>query len=128
MDHTQLWQDITASIQYALQPGIDHLTEERLIARSDAFLAMLPGVSGAQQLTTVAFLRHYHTTLHYELCRGARPYSSAATVAGQLHDLTRAVLVTGAAEGLSIEAAVAIALVLHTRGLAHFCALPITAA
>lgn len=128
MDHTWLWKDITASIQYAIRERLAALPEERLIARSDAFLVMLPGVTGTQQLTTAAFLRHYHTTLHYELCRGARPYSSAATVAGQLHDLTRAVLVTGAAEGLSIEAAVAIALVLHTRGLAHFCALPITAA
>ncbi len=128
MDHTQLWHDITASIQYAIQERLAGLPEEWLIARSDGMLGMLPGISGAQQLTTVAFLRHYDTTLHYELCRGMRPYSSAGTVAGQLHDLTRAVLVTGAVEGLSIEAAVAIALVLHTRGLAQFCALPITGA
>jgi len=128
MDHTQIWYDITSSVQYALQPGLDHLTEERLIARSDALLVMLPRVNGAQQLTTAGFLRRYHTTLHYELCRGMRPYSSAGTVADQLHDLTRAVLVTGATEGMSIEAAVGIALVLHTRGLTQFCALPITAA
>ncbi len=55
-------------------------------------------------------------------------YSIAATDAGQLHDLTRAVLVTGAAEGMSIEAGVGIALVLHTRGLAQFCALPVNSA
>ncbi|MDP9314879.1 MAG: hypothetical protein M3R24_29075 [Chloroflexota bacterium] len=127
MDHTQLWHDITNAIHDAVQRGLDHLTEERLIARSDAFLVLVPGISGAQLLTTAAFLRHYHMPLHAELCRGAQPYSSPATVAGQLHDLTRAVLVTGAAEGLSIEAAVGIALVLHTRGLAQFCALPVTA-
>jgi hypothetical protein len=128
MNHTRIWHDITASVQYALRPGLDQLTEERLIARSDALLSTLPGVGGAQLVTTTSFLRRYDTTLHHELCRGTRPYSSAEAVADQLHDLTRAVLVTGAAEGMSIEAAVGIALVLHKRGLVQFCALPINSA
>lgn len=128
MNHTRIWHDITASVQYALRPGLDGLTEEGLIARSDALLSMLPSVGGAQLVTTTGFLRRYDTTLHHELCRGTRPYSSAEGIADQLHDLTRAVLVTGAAEGMSIEAAVGIALVLHKRGLAQFCALPINSA
>ncbi len=128
MDHTRIWHDIMTSVQYALQEHLAGLPEERLIVRSDALLVMLPGVSGARRLTTEAFLRHYATTLHHELCHGTRPFSIAATTAGQLHDLTRAVLVTGAAEGMSIEAAVGIALVLHTRGLARFCAVPSLAA
>jgi hypothetical protein len=128
MDHSRIWHDITASVEYVLRPGLDRLTEERLIARSDALLAMLPGVGGAQLITTTGFLRRYDTTLHHELCHGTRPYSSAATAAEQLHDLTRAVLVTGAAEGMSIEAAVGVALVLHKRGIVQFCAQPIAAA
>lgn len=128
MDHTRIWHEITASVQHAVRPGLDRLTEEGLIARSDALLSMLPGVGGAQRVTTTDFLRRYNTTLHHELCRGTRPYSSAEAIADQLHDLTRAVLVTGAAEGMSIEAAVGIALVLHKRGLVQFCAVPITSA
>lgn len=128
MNHTRIWHDISASIQYALRPGIDQLTEEGLISRSDALLAMLPGVTGSQHVSTVAFLRRYDTTLHYELCRGTQPYSSSVNIVDQLHELTRAVLVTGVAEGMSIEAAVGIALVLHKRGLAQFCAVPIKAA
>ena len=128
MDHSRIWHDITASVQYALGPGLDRFTEEGLIARSDALLSMLPGVGGAQRVTTTGFLRRYDATLHHELCRGTRPYSSAAAVADQLHAVTRAVLVTGAAEGMSIEAAVGIALVLHKRWLAQFCAVPISSA
>lgn len=128
MDHTRIWHDITTSIQYALQERLVGLPEERLIARSDALLVMLPGVSGAQALTTATFLQHYDTALVHELCRGTRPYALAATDAGQLHDLTRAVLVSGVAEGISVEAAVGIALVLHTRGLTQFCAVPVNSA
>ncbi len=128
MNHTRIWHDISTSVQYALQERLPGLVEERLIARSDALLLMLPGVAGVEQLTTASFLRHYDTALYHELCRGTQLSSSATSVAGQLHDLTRAVLVAGAAEGLSSEAAVAIALVLHTRGLAQFCAVPIPAA
>lgn len=128
MDHSKIWHDITASVQYALRPGLDRRTVEGLSARSDALLSMLPGVTGAQLVTTAGFLQRYDATLHHELCRGTRPSSSAGAVADQLHELTRAVLVTGASEGMSIEAAVGIALVLHKRGLAQFCATPISSA
>lgn len=128
MDHTQLWHDITSSVEHALTARLADLSEEWLVARSDTLLAMLPGVSGAQPLTTAAFLQHNDTALYHELCRGTRPLSTATSVAGQLHDLTRAVLVSSTAQGLSIEAALGIALVLQTRGLAQFCALPMTPA
>lgn len=128
MDRTELWHDITRCVQDALHARLVGLSEDWLMARSDSLLAMKPGISGAQQLTTTDFLEHYDIALYHELCRGTLPRSTATSVASQLHDLTRAVLVSSPAEGLSIDAAVGIALVLHTRGLAQFCALPMTLA
>ncbi len=128
MNHTRIWHDIMTSVQYALGERFAELSEERLIERSDSLLAMLAGIGGAQPVTTSAFLRHYDTALHHELCRGPQPFRNATTVVEHLHDLTRAVLVSGAAEGMSIEAAVSIALVLQKRGLTQFCALPSIAA
>jgi hypothetical protein len=60
-----------------------------------------------------------------EVCRGTQPRTTAATVADELNDLTRAVILTvGTTEGISIEAAVGLALVLYKRGVARFCAVP----
>jgi hypothetical protein len=125
MDQTDLWRDITTSVQRALQARLDRRDPASLMRYSDALLATLPGVSGLPP-TTAGLLRRYHTPLHQELCRGTQPRAMAAPIADELRDLTRAVLVTiGTTEGVSIEAAVGLALVLYTRGVAPFCALPI---
>ena len=76
-------------------------------------------------VTTAAVLGRYHLRLRQELCRGNQPRVTGATVEDELRELTRAVLVTaGAREGVSVEAAVGLALVLYNRGVAPFCALP----
>jgi hypothetical protein len=124
MYQTTIWHDVTTAVDHAVREHLDRLPEVMLMQHSDGLLARLPGVGGARLVTTSAFLQHYHVTLHDELCRGTHPHSVAATAAGQLHDLTRAVLVSGAAEGMSIEAAVGIALVLYKRGVMPFCAQP----
>jgi hypothetical protein len=127
MNHTRLWHDLTTAIQDAVRDHRDRLPEGALVHHSDALLAMLPRSAGAQPTTTAAFLRQHATPLHAALCRGQQPRILAATVAEQLHASTRAVLLAGVGTGMSIEAAVAVALVLYTRGVASFCALPAVA-
>ena len=125
MAQTDLWRDITTTVQRALDARLDQLTEAGLVRHSDALLAQLAGLRGAQQLTTRVLLRRYHTPLHHELCHGQHPRTAGARITDELCELTRAMLVTvGATEGVSIEAAVGLALVLHTRGIAPFCAVP----
>ncbi len=124
MDQTDIWRDITTSVQRALQEQLDRLNEAGLVRHSDALLATLPRGGGSPP-TTAGFLGRYHTPLHQEVCRGNQPRATAATVADELHELTRAVLVTvGTREGISIDTAVGLALVLYTRGVAPFCARP----
>ena len=118
-------QDITSSVEQALHERLDVLNEAAMVRRSDALLATLPSVGGSQLATTPMLLRRYHTRLHHELCLGSQRRVAATTVQDELHDLTRAVLVTiGVGEGVSIEAAVGMARVLYKHGVAPFCALP----
>ncbi len=125
MNQTTIWHDITTTVQRALDARLDQRTEAGLVRHSDALLAQLAGLRGSQQLTTRVLLRRYATPLHHELCRGPHPRDQGASITDALCELTRAVLVTvGATEGVSIEAAVGLALVLHTRGIAPFCAMP----
>ena len=123
MDQTDIWRDITTSVQQALDVRLDLLSEASLVQRSDALLTRLPRITGSQTATTAVFLGRYHTVLHQELCRAQQPRSLAATVEDELRELTRAVLVTvGIGEGVSVEAAVGLALVLFKRGVVPFCA------
>ena len=123
MDQTDIWRDITTSVNQALEVRLELLNEVSLVQRSDALLARLPGVTGARVATTALLLRRYHTGLHRELCRVRQPRTRPATVEDALRELTRAVLVTvGIGEGVSVEAAVAMALVLNKRGIVPFCA------
>ncbi len=125
MNQTTIWHDITTTVQRALAARLDRLTEAGLVHHSDALLTQLAGLRGAQQLTTRILLRRYDTPLHHELCRGQHPRAGGANVTEELCDLTRAVLVTvGATEGMSIEAAVGLALVLYKRGVVSFCTQP----
>src|SRR4051794_24708224 len=126
MYQTDLLHQITTSVHRAIDVRLDLLDEGSLMQRSDALLAGLPGVTGAQVVTTAALLGRYHASLHKELCQVDQPRAIAATVEDDLRELTRAVLVTvGIREGVSIEAAVGMALVLYKRGVVSFCALPI---
>ncbi len=126
MYQTNLWQEITTSVHQILDVRLDLLSEGSLVQRSDALLATLPGVSGAQSLTTAMLLGRYHVRLQKELCRAAQPRVVGASIEDDLHELTRAILVTvGIGEGVSVEAAAGMALVLYRRGIVSFCALPI---
>ena len=125
MSRTDIWRDISTSVQQALDVRLDRLNEAGLVHRSDALLARLPGITGAQPSTTAVLLGRYHALLHKELCRAQQPRTLAATVEDDLRELTRAVLMTvGIGEGVSVEAAVGMALVLYKRGLVSFCAQP----
>jgi hypothetical protein len=126
MYQTDISQDITTSIQQALDTRLDLLDEASLVQHSDSLLTKLPSLTGSHRAATTAmFLRRYDTALHKELCRAGQPASMAATVPDAIRDLTRAVLVTvGVGEGVSVEAAVGIALVLYRRGIVPFCAQP----
>lgn len=125
MNQTTIWQDIVTSVHRALGEHLDLIPEDGLVQRSDTLLAQIPTVSGSQPISTAMFLRRYHAALHQEMCQGTQPRMAAATVEDELQDLTRAVMVTiGSSEGLSVEAAVGLALVLYKRGVIPFCALP----
>ena len=126
MQQTELSRDITTAVRRALAAHRDRLDEAHLVAQSDTHLATLAQVRGAPAATTAAFLGRYDTRLHQELCRGTQPRTTPATVEAALWDLTRAVVVTiGSTEGVSIDAAVSLALVLYARGVAPFCATPL---
>lgn len=125
MNQTTMWQDIAASVQRALREHLERLPDEALVQRSDALLARLPGVGGAPPTTTAIFLRRYFMPLRQELCAGTQPRTLPGTVEDELRDLTRSVLLTiGIGEGISVEAAVGLALVVYKRGVGAFCALP----
>ena len=126
MYQPDIWRDITTSVRQALEGRLDLLSGASLVHRSDVLLARLPSVSGSQPATTAVFLRRYHTRLQKELCRGDQPRTVTATLEDDLRELTRAMLVTvGVGEGVSVEAAVGMALVLYKHGIVPFCALPI---
>jgi hypothetical protein len=124
MHHSEIWQDINVAVHRALRDRLFELHEHDLVEQSDKLLASLPVVGGAQP-STALLLRRYHTQLHQELCLNNQPRSTFAQLEDELRELTRAVMVTiDADEGISVENAVLIALVLHKRGLAAFCARP----
>lgn len=129
MNQTELGHDITIAITRALDARRDQLTEARLVQHSDALLARLPSIVGAAPTTTAGLLRRYATPLHQVLCWDDLPSQTSATLADELRDITRAViLTTGPTEGMSIDAAVSLALVMYRRGIARFCALRPSAA
>lgn len=124
MQHSEIWQDINITIQRAINEGLHQADEAHLIDRSDALLTSLP-VMGGQQPTTALLLRRYQRELHQELCAGQRPRATFNSVEDELREMSRAVIVTlDTNEGVSIENAVLIALVLRARGLTTFCAQP----
>jgi hypothetical protein len=125
MNQTTIWQDIGASVHQAILERLDLLPEEGLVQRSDSLLARLPSHVGSQPISTGLFLRRYHTLLHEQVCRGTHPRTISASLEDELRDLTRAVILTvGVTEGVSVEAAVGLALVLYKQGIIPFCALP----
>lgn len=125
MNQPTTWQDITTSVHRALREQLDLMPEDGLVQRSDLLLAQMPRHSGSQPISTALFLRRYHTALHQEMCEGTQPRMNSASVEDELRDLTRAVMLTiGSTEGVSVEAAVGLALVLYKRDIIQFCALP----
>lgn len=124
MHHSQIVEDINTAVHHAIRDDLHLLDEAALTARSDAMLQSLP-IMGGQQPTTTALLRHYHSELHAELCVNHQPRIAAASVEDELRELTRAVVVAmGGDEGLPIDSAALVGLVLYAQGLVKFCALP----
>jgi hypothetical protein len=124
MHHSEIWQDINAAVHQAVRDRLIQLNEHDLIERNDDLLANVP-VVGGQQPSTALLLRRYHTQLHQELCAGNQPRVTFGSIEDELRELTRAVMVTiDADEGISVESAVLLALVLHKQGIAAFCARP----
>jgi len=124
MHHSEIWQDINTAVHQAIRDRLFQLSENDLIERSDDLLANLP-VVGGKQPSTALLLRSYHTQLHQELCDGNQPRATFGSLEDELRELTRAVVVTiEADEGISVENAVLLALVLHKRGIVTFCARP----
>jgi len=123
MHHSEIWQDINTAVHRAVRDRLFQLDERDLTERSDDLLESLPIVGGAQP-STALLLRRYHTQLHHELCADNQPRSTLTSIEDELRELTRAVMVTVDDEGISVENAVLLALILHKRGLATFCAQP----
>lgn len=124
MQHSEIWEDITTTVRRAINSRLYELDEDDLIDRSDTLLASLP-VVGGEQPTTALLFRRYEYQLHQELCSGSHPRQQFNSLDEELIEITRAMIVTlDTSEGISVENAVVMALVLHRRGLARFCAQP----
>jgi predicted nucleic acid-binding protein len=124
MRQSQIWQDINAVVDDAIEQQWYKLDEAELVRRSDDLLRLLPTV-GDEQIITAQLLLEHQAGLQRELCNGPQPRATFETLDEQLREFTRAVLVTfSTTEGISLENAALIALVLHKRGLAAFCAQP----
>lgn len=124
MHHSMIWDDINTAVHNAISQELYLLDEGDLTERSDANLRNLP-VVGGEQPTTALLLRRYQTQLQNELCVGKQPRTASDDLESELRELTRAVVVTLAtSEGISLETAVLMALILRTRGLPAFCAQP----
>lgn len=122
MHHSEIWEDINTAVHRAVRDRLFELHDHDLIEQSDGLLANLPTMGG-QQPTTALLLRRYHTQLHQELCAGNQPRTNFEYLEDELRELTRAVIVTiDADEGISVDNAVLLALILHKQGLANFCA------
>lgn len=103
MYQTDLWQDITTSVQRALDIRLDLLNESSLVHRSDALLARLPGIIDDATVTTATLMRRYQAELQKEWCYEYQLRVFAATLEDDLRELTRDVLVTiGISEGISV--------------------------
>lgn len=123
MSRPQIWQDIADAVRRAIDDNLDSLDESDLVDRSDAVLDTMPAVAG-EQASTGLLLRRYRRELHGELCNGSRARNMYGSLEEELTDLTRSVVVTIEwSEGISIESAVLLALVLRAQGLDQFCAL-----
>lgn len=123
MSRPQIWQDISIAVRHAIDDKLHLLDENDLLEQSDAVLDNLPAVVG-EQASTGLLLRRYRRELHGELCAGSRARAMYGTLEEELTDLTRAVVVTVEwSEGISLESAVLLALVLRAQGLDQFCAL-----
>jgi hypothetical protein len=128
MHHSPIMQDVDAVVERAILDQLHLLSEVEITRRSDGLLRNLPMMDGPAP-TTALLLRRYRVPLHAELCDGNRPRLRADDAGEQLRELTRAVLVTiGAREGVPVEAAMLIGLLLLKRGVATFCAQPVPAA
>ncbi len=128
MQYSQIVQDINIAVRQALAENLYQLSEDQLIQHADDLLKRLP-IVGDVEPTTELLMNHYHTELHAELCENHQPRVRLETVEDELRELTRAVMATmGSDEGLSIETAVMLGLVLYKHGLAKFCAYPSTIA
>ena len=123
MSRPQIWQDIADAVRRAIDDNLATLDEDDLVERSDAVLDNLPAVAD-EQTTTGLLLRRYRRELHGELCSGPRARTTYGSLAEELTDLTRAVVLSIQwNEGISTESAVLLALVLRAQGLDRFCAL-----
>lgn len=125
MYNLQIWKDINAAVRAAMLDNLHEQDEDDLVEQSDALLATLP-VVGKDQPSTLALLKRYQGRLQQELCIGRQPrIAEFHLVQEELVEITRGVMVAiEGSEGISIESAVYLALVLRARGLADFCATP----
>ncbi len=125
MYNLDIWKDINAAARAAILDDLHELDEDDLLERSDALLATLP-VVGKEQPTTLGLLKRYQGRLQQELCIGNEPrIAEFHLVQEELVEITRGIMVViEGSEGISIESALHLALVLRARGLANFCATP----
>jgi len=125
MYNLEIWKDINSAARTAILDDLHEMDEDDLLERSDALLATLP-VVGKEQPTTLALLKRYQGRLQQELCIGREPrIAEFHLVQEELVEITRGIMVViEGSEGISIESAVHLALVLRARGLAEFCATP----
>ena len=124
----EIWQTIIQTVDAALDDNLHYLDEHDLMRRADELLLNLPIVGGAQP-TAALLLRRYRSALQHELCQGREPRQLPSGIEDEVGELTRVVMVVmGGHEGMSVDVAVLLALVIRVRGVQQLCETPASSA
>ncbi|MBA3946321.1 MAG: hypothetical protein H0X37_17370 [Herpetosiphonaceae bacterium] len=125
MDELELIETLNGAVHKALLNNYHTLSEHQLLELSDQLLVDMPTLGGTAP-TAAVLLRHYHSTLHRELCIGQTPRSIPYVIEDEVRMLTRAVMVAiETQEGIPVDASVLLALTLRARGIDKLCAMPV---
>lgn len=127
MSEPEIITILNDAVHNALLNRQHELREDELRSQANALLATMPSLGNNTSASVDQLLHRYHGTLHKELCNGLEPVAQPEVIEDELRMITRAVVVAiETQEGISMESAVLLALIIRAHGLDKLCALPAT--